>query len=52
MLALFSLSAWVWLWRYRYQPDRLKPALVFLVITELLHGLGMTAGFPLLALGR
>ena len=50
--APFSLAGAGWLWQHRHQPQRLKPALVLSVLAVLLHGLGMSAGFLQLSLGR
>jgi 1,4-dihydroxy-2-naphthoate polyprenyltransferase len=44
-----SLAAAWMLWRYRHRTERLKPALALTVAATLLHGLGMAAGFALLA---
>ncbi|OOG84706.1 prenyltransferase, partial [Hydrogenophaga sp. A37] len=45
----FSLGATWLLWRHRHQTERLQPALALTVAATLLHGLGMAAGFALLA---
>lgn len=44
-----SLVAASLLWQRRHQTTRLKPALALTVAATLLHGLGMAAGFALLA---
>jgi len=45
----FSLVAAGLLWHWRHQSERLRPVLALTVAATLLHGLGMAAGFALLA---